>query len=168
MKEEVSQNQITASSNSTKQMQMVGGHTSDTIPIYKKKSTSFCSSTPKKLRNLCYGCKKYLFEMFMEDGTWSGPGQSQSFQPKTGCSRSRDRWTLNHLFAVPIIMQYFLYYFMTVLINKKKKVGGEVRWKIWVNIWLRGQVKSLDEDLLEWMVERFGERLSERLGKRFG
>ena len=115
MKEKVSHSQITDSSNSTKQMQMVGGHTSDTIPIYKKKSTSFCSSTPKKLRNLCYGCKKYLFEMFMEDGTWSGPGQSQSFQPKTGCSRSRDRWTLNHLFAVPIIMQYFLYYFMTVL-----------------------------------------------------
>ena len=53
----------------TKQMQMVGGHTSDTITIYKKKSTSLCSSTPKQLRNLCYHCKNYLFEMFMEGGT---------------------------------------------------------------------------------------------------
>ena len=68
MKEKVSQNQITALSNYTRQMQMVGGHTSDTITIYKK-NTSFCSSTPKKLMYLCYGCKKYLFEMFMEDGT---------------------------------------------------------------------------------------------------
>ena len=45
--------------------------------------------------------------------------QLGSLQPMTGCSRSLYRWSLNHLFAVPIVIQNVLYYFMTVLINKQ-------------------------------------------------
>ena len=80
--EKVSMNQIRDLSNCTRQVQMVDGHTRDTFTIHKTERTSFCTSTPNKIRHICYGCKKYLFEAFIEDGTWSGQDTTFSTQDR--------------------------------------------------------------------------------------
>ena len=49
---------------------VVGEPTSDTFTtVDHEQIHSFYCSTPKKPRNICDGCKKWIFDRFIEDGT---------------------------------------------------------------------------------------------------